>query len=212
MRACALAGPSGAASGILSRGGGRARVAIYRRRSLSVGRSPSRVRHVATPNTVASQVAGSPDHEKRSVGCRRRRPSSRDVVSASVYIVRVSITTLVSEIKAGVWESLLTGRLSRGSAREDRWHAPLPVCDLAAAEEKKRESDSRDRGASSASLQGDVRSRRKRQGVVIIRHAVLRARTNRWRGGISRGGLGGWRKRGQTREEWKGDEIYAQVL
>lgn len=93
---------------------------------MSVGRSPSRVRHVATPNTATSQVAGSPDHEKRSVGCRRRRPSSRDVVSASVYIVRVYIAALVvPEIKAG---EKISGTHRRTLFR----------CDLAAVEEKKK--------------------------------------------------------------------------
>lgn len=96
---------------------------------MSVGRSPSRVRHVATPNTVASQVAGSPDHEKRSVRCRRRRPSSRDVVSASVYIIRVYITALVvPEIKIGV-RGPIVNPLPRIKARKQvaRTDGPLPV-------------------------------------------------------------------------------------
>lgn len=134
-------------------------------RSLSVGRSPSRVRHVATPNTIASQVAGSPDHEKRSVGCRRRRPSSRDVVSASVYIVRVSITALVvPEIKTGVWEpsSLRRRENQREKKPVARTDGPLPVLSRG-CRRKKRKAVSRDREAASANLQGDVQSGRKRQ-------------------------------------------------
>jgi len=53
-----------------------------------------------------------------------------------------------------------------------------------AAEEKERE-----RRAISAIFRECRTERREKEGGGDYRHAVLKARTNRWRGGISRGGL-----------------------
>lgn len=113
-----------------------------------------------------------------------------------LYRTRLHRRLGYTENKAGV---LGTGKPSRQSlprepsARENRsGNAPTSSGVISRPRKKKeKEERGKDRRAVSAILS------RVSYGaggggtgwVVIIRHAVLRARTNRWRGGISRGGL-----------------------
>lgn len=184
-------------------------------RSLSVGRSPSRVRHVATPNTVASQVAGSLDHEKRSVRCRRR--SSRDVVSVSVYIICVSITALdIPEIEIGVWESSSTvvKDQSDGTGGTHR-RTSSGVISRPRKEKKRREWWEREREIEKSRVGDSLEKREEEEGggdytacgLESTHEQVARrdySRRTRWLA-----------KRGQTWKEWKYnvcDEMHAGTV